>query len=212
MISKIQSNNAGLFLRPKGLPSNTATVISPMSTAFTTQNAEDSWLTETYPVLKSKNYTMKSKNKGKTQIKTWIFKTGRHKTKETKKHCDGSLTTHGWDGYKQRMGSQRIKHSLKKGAQKNWKTKRNPKKTMTTTMQNEGKQKQKWIFKNKSTFIFVYRSLSLKCTSLISCLRYPMFSVQQVFYSWWHTGIQIEETVVWVLNVDAPAFGQKGKE
>lgn len=43
------------------------------------------------------------------------------------------------------MGSQRTKHSLKKGAQKNCKTKRNPKKTMTIKMQNGSKQKQKWI-------------------------------------------------------------------
>lgn len=49
---------------------------------------------------------------------------------KTQKHGDGSLTTHSRDGYEQRMGSQRIKHSLKRRAQKNCKTERNPKKNM----------------------------------------------------------------------------------
>lgn len=58
---------------------------------------------------------------------------------KTQKHGDGSLTTHSRDGYEQRMGSQRIKHSLKRRAQKNCKTERNPKKKHDKKQQNEKK-------------------------------------------------------------------------
>lgn len=60
----------------------------------------------------------------------------------TQKHGDGSLTTQSRDGYEQQMGSQRIKHSLKRRAQKNCKTERNPKKNMIKT-----KPKQKTTIK-----------------------------------------------------------------
>lgn len=58
----------------------------------------------------------------------------------TQKLGDGSLTTHSRDGYEQQMGSQRIKHSIKRRAQKNCKTERNPKKNMIKT---KTKQKRK---------------------------------------------------------------------
>lgn len=61
---------------------------------------------------------------------------------KTQKHGDGSLTTHSRDGYEQQMGSQRIKHSLKRRAQKNCKTERNPKKNM---IKNNQMRKQKEI-------------------------------------------------------------------
>lgn len=64
----------------------------------------------------------------------------------TQKHGDGSLTTHSRDGYEQQMGSQRIKHSLKRRAQKNCKTERNPKKNMIKTkpkQKNNNKMREK---------------------------------------------------------------------
>lgn len=65
---------------------------------------------------------------------------------KTQKHDDGSLTTHSRDGYEQRMGSQRIKHSLKRRAQKNCKTERNPKKNMIKKTTKWGKKQIKKQF------------------------------------------------------------------